>query len=303
MLATALGVMLLVSWSAHEQPDREDYVIYLANRKPDALAAEAEQSCGATCTHPIAGLAVSPPQEPFWFEGHDPNSGAGIGGGLTQQLHPARAVLEILNSGEPMSMMAVDIGAAGGNPECAPLFNGTLGHSWGGAQVDPRSITKISEKVRFIQAKAEPPTIAKHLQGACMPKDLDLLKIDIDCYDWDVAKALLEAGFRPKVFAAEITIAFPPPLHFHISYWPGYQWVQLSKRDPNQQVLVGASLSACALSTPLPQSLLRASDDVMLTRVQLLRRLGSTEATGLHPPCCRLLQLCVRTDEIHPPLW
>ena len=169
MLATALGVMLLVSWSAHEQPDREDYVIYLANRKPDALAAEAEQSCGATCTHPIAGLAVSPPQEPFWFEGHDPNSGAGIGGGLTQQLHPARAVLEILNSGEPMSMMAVDIGAAGGNPECAPLFNGTLGHSWGGAQVDPRSITKISEKVRFIQAKAEPPTIAKHLQGACMP--------------------------------------------------------------------------------------------------------------------------------------
>ena len=222
-----------------------DYIIYLANRKPDALAAEAERSCGATCKFPIAGLALTPPQEPFWFEGHTEEA-YGPGGGLSQQLHPSRAVLEILKSQEPMSMMAVDIGAAGGSPECGPLFNGTLGHVWGGAQVDARDIDVPFEKVRLIQAKAEPPTIAKLLQSACMPKDIDLLKIDIDCYDWDVAKAILDAGFRPKVFAAEITIGFPPPVHFHISYWPGYEWVPVSTRHPDQQVLVGASLSACA---------------------------------------------------------
>jgi hypothetical protein len=223
-----------------------DYVIYLANRKPDALAAEAERSCGATCKFPIAGLALTPPQEPFWFEGHTEEKYGPGGAGLSQQLHPSRAVLEILKSQEPMSMMAVDIGASGGSPECGPLFNGTLGHVWSGAQVDARVIDRTFENVQAIQAKAEPPTIAKLLQNACMPKDIDLLKLDIDCYDWDVAKAILDAGFRPKVFAAEITIGFPPPVHFHISYWPGYEWVPVSTRHPDQQVLVGASLSACA---------------------------------------------------------
>jgi hypothetical protein len=84
-----------------------DFRIYLANRNPDALTAEAKSSCGAKCKHPIAGLALTPPQEPFWFEGHDTASG----GGKTQQVHPARAVMEIMSSNEPMSMMAVDIGA------------------------------------------------------------------------------------------------------------------------------------------------------------------------------------------------
>ena len=191
---------------------------------------------------------MKPPQEPLWFEGHAPEI-YGAGGGLSQQLHPSRAVLEIWKSKETMSMMAVDIGASGGSPECGPLFNNTYDLVWGGVQVDGRSNIQQYPKVQFIQAKAEPPTIARILQDACMPRDIDLLKIDIDCYDWDVAKAVLDAGFRPKVFAAEITIAFPPPLHFHIRYWPGYEWVEVGKRPAEQQVLVGASLSACELIT------------------------------------------------------
>ena len=226
-------------------PKSMGYSIYLANRKADAMTAEAAQSCGAACKYPMAGLAVTPVQEPFWFEGHTLKQG----GGLSQQLHPARAVLEIWKSKEPMSMMAVDIGASGGSPECGPLFNNTYNLVWGGVQVDGRSGHEEYPKVQFIQAKAEPPTIARILQDACMPRDLDLLKIDIDCYDWDVAKALLDAGFRPKVFTAEITICFPPPLHFHIRYWPGYEWVQVGERGPEQQVLVGASLSACEFTT------------------------------------------------------
>ena len=277
---------------------KQHYKIHLSNRKSDELAAEAAASCQGACKYPLAGLAVTPPQEPFWFEGHSPETYPG--GGRTQQLHPARAVWEIMQSGEQMSMMAVDIGAAGGSPEAGPLYSGKYGPKWGGALVDARSTFGPYPQTTKIQQKAEPPTIAKFLQEACMPADLDLLKIDIDCYDWDVVKALLEAGFRPKVFAAEITIGFPPPVHFHVSYHPGYNWVEIRERHRDQQVLVGASLSACASSLCLGPLRVSAA---LLTPLLLVCRLGPTETTGLHPPCCGLLQRRFRTDQVHPPVW
>ena len=46
---------------------------------------------------------------------------------------------------------------------------------------------------------AEPPTIASILKDNGIPHNLDILKIDIDCYDYDVAEAIFQAGFRPKV--------------------------------------------------------------------------------------------------------
>ena len=36
-------------------------------------------------------------------------------------------------------------------------------------------------------------TIVGHLQKAGQPLDLDLLKLDIDCYDYDVLEAVLAA--------------------------------------------------------------------------------------------------------------
>ena len=85
----------------------------------------------------------------------------------------------------------------------------------------------------------------------CMPHDIDILKIDIDCYDYDVVEAILSHGYRPKVapalnaqpcqlgcllptidhqltflcdwfflnsqvIAAEISVSFPPPVHMHV---------------------------------------------------------------------------------------
>ena len=106
-----------------------------------------------------------------------------VQGGLSQQTHPARAVMEILKSGAKMSMLAVDIGAAGGNPEIGPLFRGdevTGGRRWGGIQVDPRAqwLDKFP-KVKNVESTAEPPTIAGILWDNCMPHDIDILKLDI----------------------------------------------------------------------------------------------------------------------------
>eukprot|EP01052_Picozoa_sp_SAG31_P047082 SAG31_NODE_9271_length_1306_cov_1.309859_1_plen_321_part_10 len=64
------------------------YQLVLANRDSAAIAAEAAQSCGRNCLFPVSGLALSPPQERYAFEGHNPSSD----GGFSQQTHPSRAV-------------------------------------------------------------------------------------------------------------------------------------------------------------------------------------------------------------------
>ena len=107
------------------------YQIVLANRDPAALASEASQSCSGACRYPISGLALSPPQEPYPFEGRT----ADEGGGMSQQVHPSRAVGVIMDSGARMSMQAVDIGAAGSSPEAGPLFAGFQGKQWAGVKI------------------------------------------------------------------------------------------------------------------------------------------------------------------------
>jgi hypothetical protein len=114
--------------------------------------------------------------------------------------------MEILKSGAKMTMQAVDIGANGGNPEVGPLFAGdpvTQGKRWGGVMIDPQASSLVQYKnVKNIQTvricvlftprrwqkltlvvlsrqTAEPPTIAGILWDACIPHDLDILKIDV----------------------------------------------------------------------------------------------------------------------------
>jgi hypothetical protein len=56
-----------------------------------------------------------------------------------------------------------------------------------------------------------------------VPKDLDILKIDIDGYDLDVLRVLL-SEYKPKILIAEINEKIPPPVHFEIPYRPEYRW-------------------------------------------------------------------------------
>ena len=134
------------------------YQIALANRDAAALASEASQSCSGACRYPISGLALSPPQEPYPFKGRT----ADEGGGMSQQVHPSRAVGVIMDSGAHMSMQAVDIGAAGSSPEAGPLFAGFQGKQWAGVKIDPRGNADSENlRVRVLRAKAEPSSIAR----------------------------------------------------------------------------------------------------------------------------------------------
>jgi hypothetical protein len=247
------------------------YDIKLHNRDAVTVACEEARSCQKDCKFPITGQALTPRQPPLAFEGS-------VEAVQTQQVQPARAVLEIMRSGTSMSFYAVAIGGAHGTPQCDPLWidgkeranlyiNGQAppeihGIKWRGLILDPRERTSstswVGDHVSTIGEKAEPPTIGQLLLTAQAPFDLDLLKIDMDSYDYDVMEAILRAGFRPKVITAEIAmVAFPPPIHIHIQYTKTYEWVGQGARHRDQQMLAGASLSAYSdLLRPLGYTLL-----------------------------------------------
>ena len=42
----------------------------------------------------------------------------------------------------------------------------------------------------------------------------DFLNLDIDSYDLEVMKKILEKNFRPKVISMEINEKIPPPIYF-----------------------------------------------------------------------------------------
>ena len=59
---------------------------------------------------------------------------------------------------------------------------------------------------------------AGELVAAALERDPDVLSIDIDGNDWYVAKALFDAGLRPKIVVVEYNSAFGPTLAKTIEY-------------------------------------------------------------------------------------
>jgi hypothetical protein len=56
------------------------------------------------------------------------------------------------------------------------------------------------------------------LKNMSLYKDPDVLSLDIDSIDYYVAKAIMEIGFRPKIFVVEYNSAFGPDQNLTIEY-------------------------------------------------------------------------------------
>jgi hypothetical protein len=56
-----------------------------------------------------------------------------------------------------------------------------------------------------------------------VPIDFDILKIDIDGYDLEVLRKILEK-YKPKIIIAEINEKIPPPILFEVKYKENYSW-------------------------------------------------------------------------------
>lgn len=78
--------------------------------------------------------------------------------------------------------------------------------------------------VTLVKTKVTPANIAPLLLYANVPKDFDVLNIDIDSFDLDLATAILSADYRPSLRSIEINEKIPPPLYFNVKFSDEHQW-------------------------------------------------------------------------------
>lgn len=84
-----------------------------------------------------------------------------------------------------------------------------LKQGWGGVGVDqasPLPGTTDYEGLIHLQEYVYPHTCRKYLEY--IPLDCDFFSLDIDSFDYDISKKLLESGFRPKTVCVEINKLF-----------------------------------------------------------------------------------------------
>ena len=77
---------------------------------------------------------------------------------------------------------------------------------WTGVGVDAKEPRKgkdkFTSKFKHIKEFVYPHTCKKYLD--LVPLDCDFFSLDIDSFDYEVAKVLMESGFRPKTVCVEI---------------------------------------------------------------------------------------------------
>jgi len=138
------------------------------------------------------------------------------------------AIFEII---EPTHRFAVEFGAADGI-ENSNVRNLVVNEGWGAFQIegDPEQAAALARnyadypKAQALEAWVWPGNIEILFEEAGVPRDFDLLVIDIDSNDYYVWRAIHE--FRPKVVMIEANARYLPPrkmvIEFHpMNYWDG----------------------------------------------------------------------------------
>lgn len=88
--------------------------------------------------------------------------------------------------------------------------------------------------VRALNAKVTRENVVSLFESLGVPKEPDLLSIDIDGNDYWVWEAL--GAYRPAVTIVEFNLAYPPPAKWVMAYDPAFAWDDTSH--------FGASLSS-----------------------------------------------------------
>ena len=139
-----------------------------------------------------------------------------------------RKLFEII---KPTSHYVVDFGCGNGttNSNSRRLI---VHEGWSGLLMDgnhtliefARKNFADYPKAKIVEAWVYPGNVETLFEQNDVPKDVDLLSIDIDSNDYYVWKVIHD--FRPKVVVIEFNSAFPPPqkavVQFHpLNYWDG----------------------------------------------------------------------------------
>ncbi len=117
----------------------------------------------------------------------------------------------------------VDIGAADG-VNASTTLQLAKKDDWSGYVFDFGSISELSylyrsfKHINIGKTKVTPNNVNKLLNGFEVNKNFGFLNLDIDSYDFEVIKSILEGGFSPFVISMEINEKIPPPIKFYVKY-------------------------------------------------------------------------------------
>ena len=151
-------------------------------------------------------------------------------GSRYSNLDEESVIRRLLDTLEIRRGWAVDIAAKDGVTMSNTLF--LYEDGWRGLAVegDPDSFAKLARRYRTLDVDLArlwlaPANVVALLEAHGVPREFELLNLDLDGYDRDVLEAILRA-FRPVVVCAEINEKIPPPVKFSVTYDPDYVWAE-----------------------------------------------------------------------------
>ena len=150
-------------------------------------------------------------------------------GSVFSQFGEDGVIEKIFQTIEPGPKFAVEFGAYNGIKN-SNMRNLVVNKGWSSFQIegDPRRAKQLAKnyakypKTKTLQAWVWPGNIEILFEENGVPKDLDLLVIDIDSNDYYVWRAIHD--FRPKVVMIETNLFFPPPQKMVIDFHPMNYW-------------------------------------------------------------------------------
>ena len=124
------------------------------------------------------------------------------------------------------SNFVVDIGASFGISPVSSYFDKYSGLC---VECNPDKFVHLcrnvtNQNIHKHRGFARPDNIEALFQKYNVPKNIDILKIDIDGYDLELIKTIIEKGYRPAIIIAEINEKIPPPISFQVKYAEDYFW-------------------------------------------------------------------------------
>ena len=131
-----------------------------------------------------------------------------------------------LNSG-----FVVDVAASDGfTQSCTLGLFGTKDWSGLAVEMDPDKFFKLAyiyssfPNAKLARNRVTPNNIVDLLKAYEVPKDFDVLNLDIDSYDLHVIKSMLLGGFKPKVITMEINEKIPGGVFFTVNFDENHYW-------------------------------------------------------------------------------
>ena len=184
-------------------------------------------------------------------------------------------ITEIFRHLQPQLRFFVEFGVQSGT-ECNSR-DLVVGYGWSGVMIegDPNEYRGLTEtyakhpSVKTVQAFITRENVIDVFSRAAVPKEFDVLSIDIDGNDYWVWKAL-GAVYRPSLVIIEVNGMHPPPERWVMEYNPAHTW--------QHDNYYGASLQSLSdLGKSMGYSLIgveSAGVNAFFLRTELLERSG-----------------------------